>query len=296
MPLWIAATLFAAAMQATRMLLLKRLSMTGMGAAAATFARFVWAPPLIALALAMWGVAGGPALPAPPPGFWPWAVAGGVAQICATALVVLLFGQRSFAVGIAFSKTTVLMTVVAGWIALGETVSPAALGMMAVGTGAVVLISAPPGGGWSPWSRATLYGLGSGAFFAVSAVGYRAASLTLAADDPLARAAVTLLAVTALQTAILGGWLLWRDRAGLAAVLRGWRRTFPIGLTSVLGSMGWFTAFTLQTAGLVNAVGQVELVLSVAISVLLLGERITPREAVGLVLLSLSVVGLVTIA
>ena len=59
------------------------------------------------------------------------------------------------------------------------------------------------------------------------------------------------------------------------------------------GSLGWFTAYTLQTAAYVNAVGQVELILSMVISWTVLGERFSRRELLAIVLVGVSVIGLV---
>jgi drug/metabolite transporter (DMT)-like permease len=295
MSLWVAATLFAASVQALRFLLQKRLAMGGLSPAAATFARFVWAPPVVFGGLALWSATAGAAVPRPPPSFWLPAVAGGLAQVAATVCVVALFAHRNFAVGIAFSKTTVLMTVVAGFLLLGEPVSAPALLAMVVGFGGVVLLSVPLGGTrWRPFNRASLLGLAAGAFFSVSAVGYRAATLTVE-GPPVLRAAVTLGWVTLIQAGVLAAWLLWRDRAGLVAVVTRWRGTTPVAVTSIAGSLAWFTAYTLQTAAYVNAVGQVELILSVLISWLVLGERSTRRELLGIALLGGSVVALLAL-
>ncbi|UWQ21154.1 DMT family transporter [Jannaschia sp. W003] len=296
MPLWVAATLFAATVQALRFFLQRRLSLRGAGPAAATFARFLYAPLALGAGLAVFHARGG-ALPATGAGFWPYAAAGGVAQILATMCVVALFSRRNFAVGMAFSKTTVLMTLAVGFALLGELPSAPAIAAMAVGVGGVVLLSVPAGVAWREAARspAVLYGLGSGAFFAVSGVSYRGASLAVEAAEPLLRAAVTLFFVTLLQTALLAVWLLWRDREGLLRVLRDWRITLAIGATSMLGSLGWFTAYTLEQAALVNAVGQVELLLSLGISWIALGERSTPRELAGVALVGGSVAALLLI-
>ncbi|WP_299820001.1 DMT family transporter [uncultured Jannaschia sp.] len=293
MSLWVAATLLAASVQALRFLLQKRLSVGGLSPAAATFARFVYAPGAIALGLLVWVVARGGALPGIAPGFWPYAVTGGIAQILATICVVALFARRNFAVGIAFSKVTVLMTAATGFLVLGETVTLADLAAMSVGLVGVLVLSVPADGGWQVFNRASALGLASGAFFSVSAVGYRGASLLVDAEAAILRAAVTLCLVTLVQTILLGLWLLWRDRGGLVAVFRRWRATALVGATSMLGSLGWFTAYTLQNAAYVNAVGQVELILSLAISWLVLGERFSRRELLAIVLVSLSVVALV---
>ncbi|MEM7641328.1 MAG: DMT family transporter [Pseudomonadota bacterium] len=295
MSLWILATFFAATVQALRFLLQKRLALGGLSPVAATFARFVWAPPAIFAGLGLWAASGG-AIPGPPPAFWAPAFAGGLSQILATICVVALFARRNFAVGIAFSKTTVLMTVLTGFLILGETVTWPALAAMVVGFAGVVLLSVPLGGsGWQVFNRASGLGLAAGAFFSVSAVGYRAASLSIPSDEPILRAAITLGWVTLLQTAILAAWLGWRDRAGLMGTFTRWRATMLVGATSMAGSLAWFTAYTLQTAALVNAVGQVELILSMLISWLILGERSTARELAGIALLGVSVVGLVVI-
>ncbi|WP_371157562.1 EamA/RhaT family transporter [Jannaschia sp. 2305UL9-9] len=295
MPLWIFATLFAASTQAIRFYLQKRLAVSGLSPTAATFARFVYAPVPIAFGLGLWAVSSDQPVPSVDASFIPFAVVGGIAQILATICLVALFARRNFAVGMALSKTAVLLTVLTGFLLLGETVTLSALVAMAVGFAGVLMLSMPDNGGWrgNPFNVASLLGLGAGAFFSISAVGYRGASLAIATDVALARAAMTLCFVTLFQTALLAAWLAWRDRDGLIAVFMRWRATALVGLTSMLGSLGWFTAYTLQTAAYVNAVGQVELILSMLISLTLLGERQTRREVMGIILVSVSVAGLV---
>ncbi|MEL6585300.1 MAG: DMT family transporter [Pseudomonadota bacterium] len=295
MSLWLFATLFAATVQAARFYLQKRLSLAGLSPTAATFARFVYAPVPIAIGVLIWLSASGAALPPIGAGFWPFAAAGGLAQILATVCLVALFARRNFAVGMAFSKTAVLLTVVAGFLLLGEVVTVWALLAMAMGFVGVLVLSLPEGIGAvrNPFNVASALGLGAGVFFSISAVGYRGASLEIATDVPILRAAITLCLVTLYQTVLLAAWLAWRDRAGLVAVFKAWRTTSLVGVTSLLGSLGWFTAYTLQTAAYVNAVGQIELILSMLISRLLLGERQSRRELVGIWLVGLSVVGVI---
>lgn len=295
MSLWVVATLFAASIQAVRFYLQKRLALGGLSPAAATFARFVYAPVPIAIGILVWTLSSRDDLPAVGDGFVPFALTGAVAQILATVCIVALFARRNFAVGMAFSKTAVLLTVVTGFLLLGELVTWAALAAMAVGFAGVLLLSLPEGAGMraNPFNAASALGLASGVFFAVSAVGYRGASLAIETDLPLLRASMTLCFVTLMQTAMLAAWLAWRDRAGLVAVFRDWPTTGLVGLTSMLGSLGWFTAYTLQTAAYVNAVGQIELILSMLISRFALGERQSRRELAGIVLVGVSVVGLI---
>ena len=62
-----------------------------------------------------------------------------------------------------------------------------------------------------------------------------------------------------------------------------------IGFTSVAGSVGWFTAMSLQNAALVKTLGQVEFVVTLMITYLYFGERISKRETMGILLVASSV-------
>ena len=138
--------------------------------------------------------------------------------------------------------------------------------------------------------------LAAGALFGLSAIGYRAATLALPAGDTLERAAVTLAAVTCFQTLAMLPWLRWRDPGEVTRVLARWRITALVGVTGMLGSLGWFVAFALQNAAYVRAVGQVELVFSALVSWLVFRERASGRELAGIGLLGVSIVLLVLLA
>jgi len=131
--------------------------------------------------------------------------------------------------------------------------------------------------------------------FAVSGVSYRGATLSLGLDDPLARAGLTLAAVTAMQTMAMIIWLRWRDPGQVLAVWAARRVAVWVGLMSMAGSFCWFTAYTLQSAGYVNAVGQVELIFSALVSVVIFREAITLREWIGMGVLLVSILGLVLV-
>jgi drug/metabolite transporter (DMT)-like permease len=61
------------------------------------------------------------------------------------------------------------------------------------------------------------------------------------------------------------------------------------------GSLCWFIAFALQNAAYVKALGQVELILSVAASTLFFRERISGREWAGMTVLVGSIVMLILV-
>lgn len=296
MDLWIALSIAAAAFQTVRFMLQKQVAGAGLTAVAATFSRFVYSAPLVACALAVYLMASGLAVPHLGAEFWGFAALGGMAQILATICVVALFAQRHFAVGITFKKSEVLLTALVGLVILGDALSWGGLAALLLGLVALVILSEPPGGakGWARLAnRASGLGLLSGMFFAVSGVAYRGAVLAVPTDDIALRSGVALACVTAMQAVAMAIWLSWRDRAQLWATFRAWRPGLAMGVMSLAGSFCWFAAFGLQSAAYVFAVGQVELVFSLVIGVLVFGERPGVRELCGMALLLVSILALV---
>ncbi len=300
MPLWIPVAIAAAAIQTIRFMVQKSLSRVQLSATGATFARFAYSAPLIVLSLTAYLGATGQGLPPLPARFWIFVLAGGTTQIIATICVVALFRQRNFAVGVTFTKTEVVLTALVGLAVLGEQVSRAGLGAILLGLVAVLLLSKTPGVAGVWWrhlgSRASVLGVSSGALFAVASVSYRGASLELTGLAPGLRAAITLAAVVSFQMLSMAAWLAWRDPGELRAVWRARATAVWIGLLSMVGSFGWFLAFTLQNAAYVKALGQIDLIFSLLASVLFFRERIGAREMAGMAILSLSILALVLLA
>lgn len=301
MSAWIPITLLAATAQTVRFMLQKHLKSTRLSTFGATFARFVYSFPIVALLALTYAGWSGQGLPTLPGSFYPPALIGALAQIIGTLCVVALFGLRNFAVGTTFMKTEVILSVPVGYIWLRDSVSLWAMGAILIGLWGVILLSDPPRsegrGGWRRLlNPAAGLGLLSGLSFAISAVGYRGATLSLAEGDALLRALVTLSFVTFSQALALGLWLLWRERGEIGRVFAAWRVAGLVGVTSMIGSIGWFTAFALQQVAYVKALGQVEVALSVLGATFVFKEVITRREAIGLAVLMLSVLLLVLAA
>ena len=299
-PSWVLITCLAAFAQALRFMFQKQLKTAGLSTAGATFARFFFAAPFViatAVGYAYFTDQGVPKLSSK---FWIYVVVGGTSQILATMCVVALFSLRNFAVGITFKKTEVLLSVLVGFLILGDTISALALVAVLIGLGGVLLLADPPQaeGAWHRriLNKAVLLGLVSGLFFGFSGVSYRGASLTIVDGDTFYRAIVAMACVVIFQFVTMLIWLNWREAGQVKTVLRAWRVVSLVGLTSMIGTMCWFVAFTLQSAGYVNAVGQIELLFSIAIGAFVFGERISTREWQGLILLTSSIVMLVLVA
>ena len=299
MELWIPITIAAAFAQNLRFMLQKQLKSARFTSAGATFARFVFSAPLAVLLA--WGYGGlvGGGVPAMPAGFWAYAIAGGLSQIAATLCVVTLLSMRNFTVGITLKKTEVILTALLGLILLGEGLPAAGLLAILAGFTGVVLLSDPPATagrrGWRArvFNRAAAYGVGAGALFGVSAVGYRGATLALGHGDFFLRAVVTLAVVTTLQTVVMALWMGIATPQELRRVIREWRVAGLVGLTSMAGSLGWFSAFALQNAAYVKALGQIELIFTFFASHYVFREVHSRREIAGIALVVASILILV---
>jgi drug/metabolite transporter (DMT)-like permease len=295
--IWIPITIAAALAQTLRNVAQRRLT-TELGTLGATLVRFLYGLPFAALWLAIVRTWSKAALPQPDAAFVAWVVLGAVSQIVATAFLLRAMQERSFALGVAYSKTEIIQVAVFGFVFLGDTLSAPTVAAVAVGTFGVLLLSpADPQrplraliAGWS--TRPALFGLASGAGFALASVAFRGAALQLSGTPAALAAASTLVAALALQTLLLGGYLVVRAANVARAVLRMWRPSLFAGFMGAAASAGWFTAFALEPAAHVRTLGLSELVFSYAISLRLFRERFTRLESVGMALL---VAGLVLV-
>ena len=286
--LWIPITIGAAFFQNLRSALQKhlkgRLSNTG-----ATFSRFAYAAPLAVAYVDGSGAATGDELPQPErrPSLV-YAVAGGLAQITATALLLYSFSFRNFAVGTTYSKTETVQTAIFGILILGDPLGIGAalaivislLGVMAISVASTRMSLAGLLTSWT--EKPALIGLASGAFFGISAISYRGASLSLGDQGFLIRAAYTLACVTVFQTLVMALYMRLREPGQLTAVFRSWRVAAWAGITGMIASAGWFTAMTIQNAAYVRALGQIELVFTFAAAVFFFHERPNRTEVIGI--------------
>ena len=285
--LWIPLTVAAAFLQTLRSSLQKRatgpLSVNG-----ASYLRFVFALPFVWLYLGALLI--DRALPELPAEFFLFCLTGGVAQIIATSALVGSFSHGNFALGTTFSKTEVLLTALVGAVVLSEQLSMMQWSGIAVSFLGVALLSARDGlkNVFSD-QRALALGVLAGAGFAVSAVCYRAAALSLPDGDFLLRASITLAITVTLQTLLMGAFLRLREAGEFGRVVASWRSGVWVGLTGACASAGWFTAMTLVNAALVRAVGQIELLFSFIISIWFFREQVTRVDVTGAVLVVLGI-------
>lgn len=284
--LWIPFTLLAAFMQAWRNAFQKQLSKE-VSVAGVTLARFIWASPLAALYV--WGLYNWQPVATPEfsLGFAAFIVGAALAQILATALMVKLFKLRNYAIGAGLAKSEAILAAVLGVAFFSETLSLIGwLGVM-LGACAVFLLS---GASWRQLSwPVLLLGLASGLAFALTSLWVRQASLLLGLPFPHGAAWVLLLVIV-LQTCLLCVYLLLRDRATIIALWQRPTLTVAVSVCSCIGSIGWFTAMSLESVALVKTLGQVEVLFMLLISAFVFKEKLQKADHWGLALIVLAAV------
>jgi drug/metabolite transporter (DMT)-like permease len=284
--LWVVFTLIAAAAQTVRNATQRELTAT-LGTVGATHVRFLFGFPFAVVFLVAVMIATGIALPRPPLVYWPWVLLGALAQIAATALMLAAMNDRSFVVVYAYIKTEAVQAALFGLIFLGDAVTPAAGAAILIATTGVVIMALKPGTAMDV--RATLLGLAAGAMFALSAVGFRGAILSLALPSYLMAATFTLVTGLLLQSALLSFYLWQRDRHVLFAIVRAWRPSLFAGFMGALASQFWFLAFALAAVGSVRTLALVEVVFAQGISRFVFKQATTARETVGILLIVVGV-------
>ena len=211
-----------------------------------------------------------------------------MAQILATALMVRLFKLNNFAIGAGLAKSEAIVAAILGTIFFGTSLTLLGWGGVLVGGFAILLMSSNKAGGLRSLSWQTfLLGVACGTAFALTSLWVREASLTQ--DLPvLHRAAWVLLLVISLQTVILLLYLAVKDRATIHALWQRPKLTVLTSVTSCLGSIGWFSAMSIQAVPYVKTLGQVEVFFMMLITTFWLKEKIKIKDGIGLMLIALA--------
>ncbi len=295
MEIWIPITVVAAFMQNLRSALQKHLK-GKLSTGGATYVRFFYAWPFAVAYLIGVHEIGGFAYPDWNGKFLLFCVLGGLSQIIFTGLLIWLFSFRNFAVGTTFSKTETVQIAILGFLLLGDTLSLGAILAIVVSVVGVMAMSAAQTkitmrtlfSGLT--EKSTLIGLASGLFLGGSVVFFRGAAKSLGYDGFLMPAAFTLAVSVVIQTVLMGAYLLLREPGQMTAVLKHWRWSLAVGVAGVLGSIAWFTAFTIENAAHVRALGQIELVFTFIASTVFFREKSTKLEVFGIVLVIAGIV------
>lgn len=289
MDLWIYFTLLAALMQAVRIAGQKKLTQH-LNAMATTGVRYIYALPFALLYLYWMLDYRELAMPTLNAQFLQYVLVACVMQIIGTVCLVAAFNYRNFAVATSLAKTEAIQVAVVGVLLFSTSLSQLGWVSVIIGVVGVLLLSKVkftfrdvfqnPGAG---------FGLASGLALAITTLLIRESSLALN-TDLLLSAAVTLAFMVSVQSLISFIYIYVQDSQQLKLMVSHWRLCLFVGITSVVGSIGWFTAASFQNAAYVKALGQVEFFITLFITYRIFREKISLIEYLGMALILISVV------
>jgi drug/metabolite transporter (DMT)-like permease len=282
--LWAVFTVVAAAGQTARNDMQRELT-ASLGAVGATHVRFLFGFPFALLFLATVLTLNHTGLPQTNLTFWAWDVVGALTQIGGTALMLMTMTERSFVVTTAYLKTEPVFVAVLGLLLLRDPITPGMAAAIVIATLGVVLISLRGKVAESGGLHSALYGLSAGGLFAISAIGYRGAILSLHLPGYVLGATFTLAVGLVIQAAVLSAYLALRDFKVLRAIVRLWRPSLFAGFMGAAASEFWFLAFALASAASVRTLGLIDVLFAQGVSHLVFRQKTTGREAAGIVLL-----------
>lgn len=269
----------------------------------ATFVRFGFGLPFAALFLSIIHFGFGIELPTTNQNFWTWVILAGAMQITAQQFLLNAFSHDNFTVGTAYSRTEAVQAAIIGFALLGDRISIMtiiAIGLTVVGviTLAIAKSAMSLSGLLGAFkSKGAQIGLMAGAGFGLSATSYRGASLALgegmAEPNFLMQASFTLLITITMQSAALFLWMLVTDRGEILRIAKLWKWGFLAGGAGACASFGWFIGFTLQSAAVIKALAQVEMLFTYASTIFIFKEKVTHGEIAGCLLIITGILVLV---
>ncbi|PMG66068.1 multidrug transporter [Vibrio lentus] len=284
---WIAFTLLAAFSQSWRNAFQSKLAGT-MSVAGVTLARFIWAGPIALIylySLYQWQPVSTPSFSGE---FVFYIVAAAIMQILATGLMVMLFKLENYAIGAGLAKCEAPVSAVLSVLFFGTALTLTGWVGVLIGTLGVLIMSSSSG--WRSLSpKVFLLGMACSTAFALTSLWVREASLSIGLPFPHSAAWVLFLVIS-LQTVIICTYLFFRERDTLRQIFTKSKLVVMTSLASVIGSLGWFSAMSLQAVPYVKTLGQVEVVFMVLISYFWLGQSIARKDILALILLSIAAV------
>lgn len=280
---WVWLTLMAAFMQAWRNAFQKQLS-SSVDVYGVTLARFIFGLPLaVVYVWLLYRLRPVSVATEFTTLYWIYIVIGGFSQIVATALMVQLFKQKNYAVGVGLAKSEAILAAIVAVVFLQDALSVLAWVGVVIGGVAVFLLSQGKRGESLSWSTLCI-GLGSGLSFAITSLLVREASLELAALPYLHRAAWVLVSVIGFQCVLMLTYLGLCRRHTLVAMWQRVGLTLKVSVCSFMASLGWFSAMSMQSVPIVKTLGQVEIVFSLLISMFFFKEKLAKADHWGLIL------------
>lgn len=229
--------------------------------------------------------------------FWFWCLLGAVCQILATIILVNLFRKRNFAICTTLVNTEALQIVILGIFLFNEPISWQGGIAVCLGALGIFLMEFFKNSKKGLDFIVIIGGLGSAFGLGITAFAIRNAAFVLK-ENVIVSAAITLCTIIPIQIFLLSIWLFFQKK-NHKPFLKIWKmkkRVFFISLGGVLGSICWFTAYSLQHPAYVRTVSQVEIFFAIATGKVFFQEKLQWLELLGIVLITISVVLVIFLA
>jgi len=291
--LWIPFTVIAAIGQVARNAMQRQL--TGpLGTWGATNIRFLFGFPFSVVFFAVVLAVTGDHVTWPTAAFWPWLLLGVLSQIIATGLMLLAMNDRSFVVTTAYLKTEAIQAAIFGFVFLGDHLTTLRVIAILIATIGVIITALRPGGEKSFTDlKPTVLGLVAAAAFALSAIGFRGAIITVSGVSFVTAASYTLVFGLFAQTLVLTIYLMVRAPGVLKAILGLWKPSMFAGFMGAFASQFWFLAFALTAAANVRTLALVEVLFAQGVAYYSFKQPLSARELSGIALIVVGVALLV---
>lgn len=292
--LWVVLAASAASFQLLRNALARHLA-TRISTALTSWSRFAFNLPFsTALVATLVYASGWPVLDAT---FFLWCAATAASQLFANLALVAAFRRSSFSRSIALHKLEVVVGAGIGVAFFSE--YPSALGWLGVVVSTVGVFwlrpradEASAGLGRFALDPGAWLALLCAALLALAGFVLKEATAQFALLNPrvgagrFEAAAHTLFHTTWIEFAALTAAIAWYRPGDFRAVPREWRHMLSTGAAGFAGSMCWFWAYSLALVAYVRAVGQIEAVLSVVVSLYVFHEAQVRRQIPGIAIVT----------
>ena len=141
----------------------------------------------------------------------------------------------------------------------------------------------------SLWSKDVLFGLSSALFIVGAIIFFDGANKSFLGGSPIINVSVTLVISTIIQTIFNTLWVFWKQKNELFELRKTWKNDIIIGFASALATICWFTAYLLKDSALVRAVGQIEFLFSILVSIYFFKEKLKKVEILGIFIICIGI-------
>ena len=294
---WVVITVIASLSQTLRSVFQKNI-IEDVGVLASAYSRFIFALPFVVLlAVLFLGTQEIFLLKTISLKAWLFLISASICQILFTIILIKLFTLRSFAIGVAFSKTEVIQTTLLEILIIGFILTSHVFLSIIIGFIGMLFMSKQKLigklGNNSLFLKQVTLGVSCGIFLGLSSVLYKVALDSVVTELIYKKVLVLSFLALAFQSVIFGAYIVITEgKQNVLKLFSIWKKGLPVGFFGCAATFCWFSAFSLIDATFVRAVGQLEIVFSVLISYIFYKEKITGFELIGMSLITISILAL----